>query len=134
VAQALEQNVGTLDWVLSFLERPLAELSWLQYHSPAFHILFALAKTPHPPMTNVTLIYPIFKVFIFCKNSAQKARWKGGHRTGKIIQMTSMEDRWQQPGTGCPEKLWLSPAWQCSRPGWMGFWATCSSGRCPCPW
>jgi len=22
-------------------------------------------------------------------------------------------------GTGCPEKLWLPPPWQCSRPGWM---------------
>jgi len=24
-------------------------------------------------------------------------------------------------GTGCPEKLWLPPPWQCSRPGWMGL-------------
>jgi len=23
---------------------------------------------------------------------------------------------------------------QCSRPGWMGLWATWCSGRCPCPW
>ena len=23
--------------------------------------------------------------------------------------------------------------WQCSRPGWTGLGATCSSGRCPCP-
>lgn len=22
----------------------------------------------------------------------------------------------------------------CSRAGWMGFWATWTSGRCPCPW
>ena len=21
----------------------------------------------------------------------------------------------------CPEKLWMSPPWQCSRPGWMGL-------------
>jgi len=20
---------------------------------------------------------------------------------------------------GCPEKLWMSPLWRCSRPGWM---------------
>jgi len=26
------------------------------------------------------------------------------------------------------------PSLQCSRPGWMGLWATWSSGRCPCPW
>ncbi|KFU98841.1 U5 small nuclear ribonucleoprotein 200 kDa helicase, partial [Tauraco erythrolophus] len=34
----------------------------------------------------------------------------------------------------CPEKLWLPHPWQCSRPGWMGLWATWCSGRCPCPW
>jgi len=22
-------------------------------------------------------------------------------------------------GPGCPEKLWLPPPWNCSRPGWM---------------
>jgi len=27
--------------------------------------------------------------------------------------------RVQGPGPGCPEKLWLPPPWQCSRPGWM---------------
>jgi len=32
------------------------------------------------------------------------------------------------------EKVWVSPPWQCSRPGWMGLWATWSTGRCPCPW
>ena len=41
---------------------------------------------------------------------------------------------WWGPGTGCPEKLWLPPPWQCSRPGWMGLWATLSSGRCPWSW
>ena len=43
---------------------------------------------------------------------------------------------WRQwgPGTGCPEKLWLPDPWNCSRPAWMGLWATWSSGRCPCPW
>ena len=28
---------------------------------------------------------------------------------------------------------WLPHPWQCSRPGWMGLWATWSGGRCPCP-
>jgi len=28
----------------------------------------------------------------------------------------------------------LPPPWKCSRPGWMGLWATWSSGRCPCLW
>jgi len=41
---------------------------------------------------------------------------------------------WWGTGTGCPEKLWMPPPWKCSRPGWMGLWATWSSGRCPCPW
>ena len=36
--------------------------------------------------------------------------------------------------TGFPESLWMPHPWQCSRPGWMGLWATWSSGRCPCPW
>jgi len=26
------------------------------------------------------------------------------------------------------------PPRKLSRPGWMGFWATQSSRRCPCPW
>ena len=39
-----------------------------------------------------------------------------------------------KPGTRCPEKLWMPPPWQCSRPGWMGLWETWSSGRCLCPW
>ena len=42
--------------------------------------------------------------------------------------------RWWDTGTGCPEKLWMPPPWQSWRPGWMGLWATWSSGRCPCPW
>ena len=37
-------------------------------------------------------------------------------------------------GTGSPEKLWLPRPWKCSGLGWMGLWATWSSGRCPCPW
>ena len=41
---------------------------------------------------------------------------------------------WWGTGTGCPEKLWMSHTWKCSRPGWMGLGATWSSGRCPCPW
>lgn len=27
-----------------------------------------------------------------------------------------------------PEKLWMPRTWKCSRPGWVGFWATWSSG------
>jgi len=37
--------------------------------------------------------------------------------------------------TGCPEKLWIFHPWKCSRPGWMGPWATWSSkweGWWPC--
>lgn len=30
-------------------------------------------------------------------------------------------------------KKYLSHGWKCSRSGWVGFWATSSSGRCPCP-
>ena len=41
---------------------------------------------------------------------------------------------WWNTGTGCPEKLWLPPPWNCSRPGWMELWATWSGGRCPCSW
>jgi len=41
---------------------------------------------------------------------------------------------WWGTGTGCPEKLWMSPPWKCSTPGWMELWATWSSGRCPWSW
>ena len=41
---------------------------------------------------------------------------------------------WWNTGTGCPEKLWMPPPWQRSRPGWMELWETWSSGRCPCSW
>jgi len=37
-------------------------------------------------------------------------------------------------GTGCPERLWMLPLWRHSRPGWIGLWATWSSGKCPCLW
>lgn len=40
---------------------------------------------------------------------------------------------WWGIGTGCPEKLQLLHPCKCSRPGRMGFGATWSSGRCPCP-
>jgi len=41
---------------------------------------------------------------------------------------------WWGRGTGCPEKLWLPPPWQCSRPRWTGLWATWAGGRGLCPW
>lgn len=31
------------------------------------------------------------------------------------------------------EKLWLPHSWKFSRPGWMGFGAACSAGKCPYP-
>jgi len=41
---------------------------------------------------------------------------------------------WWDPGTGCPEKLWIPHHWKCLQSGWMGLWAAWCSGRCPCPW
>jgi len=32
-------------------------------------------------------------------------------------------------GTGCPEMLWMSHPWRCSRTGWMGPQAALSGGR-----
>ena len=32
-----------------------------------------------------------------------------------------------------PREVVDVPPWKCSRPGWMGLWATWSSGGCPCP-
>ena len=52
----------------------------------------------------------------------------------KILIMFSLLLGWWGTGTGCPEKLWLPPPWQCSRPGWMELWATWSGGRCPFSW
>jgi len=36
-------------------------------------------------------------------------------------------------GKVCPEKLWLPPPWQGSRPGWTGLGAPWAGGRGPCP-
>jgi len=36
--------------------------------------------------------------------------------------------------TVATEKLWMPHPWKCSRPGWMGLWATWSAERCPCSW
>ena len=40
---------------------------------------------------------------------------------------------WWGTGADCPEKPWMSHSWNCSRPGWMGLWATWSSGSGPYP-
>lgn len=66
--------------------------------SPVFQLLFSLAKTPHPP--TICILYPACEVFLSCRNLPRKATWKGGHRTGEIIKMTSLEDRGQQPESG----------------------------------
>ena len=34
---------------------------------------------------------------------------------------------WRVVGTDCPESLWMLHPWSCSRPVWMGPWATWSS-------
>ena len=36
---------------------------------------------------------------------------------------------WWGAGTGCPERLWMLCPWRCSRPDWMGSWASWSSTR-----
>ena len=45
---------------------------------------------------------------------------------------------WWGSRTGCPERLWMFCLWRCSRPDWMGCWATWSSSRSggwwPCLW
>ena len=33
-----------------------------------------------------------------------------------------------------PTEAVAAPSQKCSRPAWMGLWATWSGGRCPCPW
>ena len=50
----------------------------------------------------------------------------------------SLQREWWGAGMGCPERLWMLHPCRCSRPGWMGSWATWSStrsgGRWPCLW
>jgi len=53
---------------------------------------------------------------------------------GSIIGRNSSPRGWWGPGPGCLEKLWVLHPWRCSRPGWMGSWATWSSGWCLCLW
>ena len=59
--------------------------------------------------------------------------WICGAETKSAIRNYSLWER-RGAGPGCPEKLWLPPPWQCSRPGWTGLWAPCSGRRGPCPW
>ena len=40
---------------------------------------------------------------------------------------SSLQGEWWGAGTGCPERLWMPCPWRCSRPSWMGPWATWSS-------
>jgi len=49
---------------------------------------------------------------------------------------SSLPGEWWGAGTGCPERWWMPHPGRCSRPGWMGPWATWSSkwgGWWPCP-
>ena len=63
------------------------------------------------------------------------AAWRREGSEETLVQpRNSLLWGWWGPGTGCPEKLWLPPPWQCSRPGWTGLWPTWSGGKCPCPW
>jgi len=54
--------------------------------------------------------------------------------------LCSSQCEWWGAGTGCPERLWIFGPWSCSRPGWMGPWATGSTTRsggwwsCLCQW
>jgi len=47
------------------------------------------------------------------------------------VSVHRLEDEWIER---LPREAVDAPPWQCSRPGWMGLWATWSGGRCPCPW
>ena len=49
-----------------------------------------------------------------------------------MLERNSLLWEWWDTGTGCPMRLWMSPPWKYSRPGWMGLWAIWSRGRCPC--
>ena len=42
----------------------------------------------------------------------------------------SLLREWWGVGTGCLERLWMLRLWRCSRPSWMGLWATWSSIKC----
>ncbi|NWS42612.1 CCM2L protein, partial [Probosciger aterrimus] len=56
-------------------------------------------------------------------------------KTGAGVQPGPPVRHCRPQAPGCPEELWLPHPWQCSRPGWtQGLGASCSSGRCPCPW
>ncbi|GAB0179741.1 hypothetical protein GRJ2_000439400 [Grus japonensis] len=45
----------------------------------------------------------------------------GRSNCGLPVPEGGLQERWEDPGTGCPEKLWMPPPWKCSRPGWMRF-------------
>jgi len=58
-----------------------------------------------------------------CSDRATVFKLKGSFRLGirkKFLMMRVV----RHSGTGHPEKLWMPRPWRCSRPGWMGLWAT----------
>jgi len=44
----------------------------------------------------------------------------------QIEERNSSPRGWWDTGRGCPEKVRMPSPWKCSRPGWMGLWATWS--------
>lgn len=47
---------------------------------------------------------------------------------------TFLKVRAVRPGSGCPEKFWVSYPWKCSRSDWMRLWANLFKERYLCPW
>jgi len=63
---------------------------------------------------------------------SRKSRRSTPSLSQNTVHITLPTWGWWETGTGCPVRLWMPPPWKHSRPGWMGLWATWSSGRCPC--
>ena len=85
---------------------------------------------------NFTVAFQYLKVAYKQKGDWLSTRSDSDRTTGSGFTLAgnSLFRGWWGSDMGCPEKLWMLHPWKCSRPGWVGSWATWSGGWQACPW
>lgn len=126
-----------ISWGLLWLKLPCLELPWLNPYSWIVQILPYLL----PPLSLKQLHFWGRQLVVLWKwlaspPSEQQCTLSSNTEQWKPLTHTPARHLWGSwsPGTGYPEELWMAHSWKCSRPLWMGLWATWASGQCPCPW
>jgi len=75
--------------------------------------------------------------FFLCFSGTFLKRWLlvsyvDSEQTGLKVCVTYTYTVFCEEFSGTESYVGISLSWRCSRSGWMGLWATCSSCRCPC--